>query len=54
MTDDEKRTVDVLLERIETAVGALPDRAGPTGTLIAEIIQSVNGIRSLLGVVRPH
>jgi hypothetical protein len=54
VTDQEKQQVDTLLGRIETAVGALPERDGPNARLIAEILQSVNGLRSLCGVVRAH
>lgn len=54
MTEQEKQQVDTLLGRIETAVGALPDRDGPNARLITEILQSVNGLRSLCGVVRTH
>ena len=54
MTDQEKQKADTLLSRIETATGEFPDRSGPNSVLIAEIIQSVNGLRSLLGLVRPH
>ena len=54
MTDQEKQKADMLLSRIELATGSLPERSGPNSTLITEIIQSVNGLRSLLGLVRPH
>jgi hypothetical protein len=54
MTDSERETAEALLNRIETAVGELPDRSGPNGVLIKSIIESVNGLRSLLSVVRAH
>lgn len=54
MTEPEKEKADVLLGRIETAVGEFPDRSGTNARLIAEILQLVNGLRSLIGVVRPH
>jgi hypothetical protein len=54
MTDQERATADRLLARIETAVGQLPNREGPHAVLITEILQSVNGLRSLMGVVRGH
>ena len=54
MTDAEKEKADTLLGRIETAAGEFPDRSGTNGVLIAEILQLVNGLRSLIGVVRPH
>ena len=54
MTDQEKQKADALLGRIEIATGEFHDRSGPNAVLIAEILQSVNGLRSLLGLVRPH
>jgi hypothetical protein len=36
------------------AVGAIPDRSGPNAALIKSIIESVNGLRSLLSVVKAH
>ncbi len=54
MTDQERDLADRLLGRIETAVGQIPERAGPNARLIKEIIESVNGLRSLMGVVREH
>lgn len=54
MTDQEKGAADALLSRIEAALGEFPDRTHQTGVLITEIIQAVNGLRSILGVVRPH
>jgi hypothetical protein len=32
----------------------LPERSGTNAVLIKTIIESVNGLRSLLGVVRTH
>ena len=54
MTDQEKQKADLLLSRIEIATGSFPDRSGPNAVLITEIIHAVNGLRSLLGLVRPH
>ena len=54
MTDQERETADRLLGRIETAIGQLPERTGPNAVLIKEVLESVNGLRSLMGVVRPH
>jgi len=54
MTDKEREAADRLLSRIEVAIGQLPNREGQNARLITEIIQSVNGLRSLLGVVRTH
>ena len=54
MTEKEKEEASRLLDQIELAAGELPDRSGAASKPIAEILQSVNGLRSLLGVVRPH
>jgi len=54
VTDQERETADRLLGRIEMAVGQLPNRDGLNARLIKEIIESVNGLRSLMGVVRAH
>jgi hypothetical protein len=54
MAEYDKTRVDALLSQIERAAGELPERSGVNGQLIAEIIQSVNGLRSVLDVVRPH
>jgi len=54
MTDQERQVADTLLSRIETATGEIQDRRGPNAVLIKSIIESVNGLRSLLSVVRPH
>ena len=54
MTDQEKQKAEELISRLEISVGQLFPRDGGNATLIAEMIQSLNGLRSLLGVVRPH
>ena len=54
MTPQEQSSADKLLSQIETAVGELPHRDGATASLIKSILESVNGLRSLLGVVRAH
>jgi len=53
MTEQEKQKADVLLAQIETATGEIADRK-TNAAVISEILQSVNGLRSLLGVVRTH
>jgi len=52
--DTDITTADKLLARIEVAVGELTPRDGQNAVLIKEIIESVNGLRALLGVVRTH
>jgi hypothetical protein len=45
---------DRLLARIEIAVGEITPRDARNASLIKEIIESVNGLRALLGVIRAH
>ena len=54
MTGVDTATAERLLSRIETAIGELMPRDGRNAALIKEIIESVNGLRSVLGVVRTH
>ena len=54
MTDQDKVKAEVLLSKLEVAVGQVFPRDGGNATLITEMIQSLNGLRSLLGLVRPH
>jgi hypothetical protein len=54
MTDQEKAQADALLDRIELATGEIHQRDGRNAALIVEIIQAVNGLRSLIGVVEAH
>lgn len=53
MTDQEKQKVDALIARLELSVGQLP-RDGGMASLVTEMIQTLNGLRSTLGLVRPH
>ena len=54
MTDQEKQKAEELISKLETAVGAIFPRDGGNASLIAGMIQSLNGLRSILGVIRPH
>ena len=54
MTDEERQKADVLISRLETVVGEIFPRDSPNAELIATMIQSLNGLRSVLGIVRPH
>ena len=54
MTDAERQKAEEYVSRLETAVGQIFPRDGGNATLIASMIQSLNGLRSLLGIVRPH
>lgn len=54
MTDQERQKAEQLISRLETSVGAIFPRDGGNAPLITEMIQTLNGLRSLLGIVRPH
>lgn len=54
MTDQERQKAEDLLSRLEVAVGQIFPRDGGNAGLLAEVIQTLNGLRSLLGLVRPH
>lgn len=54
VTDQERQKAEELISRIETAVGQIFPRDSGNSTLIASMLQSLNGLRSLVGVVRPH
>ncbi len=54
MTDQERQKAEELISRLELAVGQVFPRDGGNATLIATMIQTLNGLRSLLGIVRPH
>ena len=54
MTDQDKVKAEELLSKLEVAVGQVFPRDGGNATLITEMIQSLNGLRSVLGLIRPH
>ena len=54
MTDQERQQAETLINRLEIAVGEIFPRDGGNAGLIASMIQSLNGLRSTLGLVRPH
>ena len=54
MTDQDKQKADELVSRLELAVGQIFPRDSGNASLIAEMIQILNGLRSVLGIVRPH
>ena len=54
MTDQERQKAEDLISRLEIAVGAIFPRDAGNASLIATMIQTLNGLRSLLGIVRPH
>jgi hypothetical protein len=54
VTDVERQKAEDLISRLEVAVGQIFPRDGGNASLIASMIQTLNGLRSLLGIVRPH
>jgi hypothetical protein len=54
VTDQEKQKVDQLIGRLELAVGQIFPRDGGNASLITDMIQALNGLRSTLGLVRTH
>jgi hypothetical protein len=54
VTDAERQKAEEYVSRLETAVGQIFPRDGGNAALIASMIQTLNGLRSLLGIVRPH
>jgi hypothetical protein len=54
VTDQELQKAEDLISRLELSVGQIFPRDGGNASLVATMIQSLNGLRSLLGLVRPH
>ena len=54
VTDQERQKAEELISRLETAVGQIFPRDSANAGLIATMLQTLNGLRSLLGIVRPH
>ncbi len=54
MTDQERQKVEELISRLEILVGQVFPRDGGNASLITSMIQTLNGLRSALGLVRPH
>jgi hypothetical protein len=54
VTDQERQKADDLISRLELAVGQIFPRDGGNAALLASMIQTLHGLRSLLGVVKPH
>jgi hypothetical protein len=54
VTDQEKQKVDQLIGRLELAVGQIFPRDGGNASLITDMIQTLNGLRSALGLVKTH
>jgi hypothetical protein len=54
VTDQERQKADELISRLELSIGQMFPRDGGNAALLATMIQTVNGLRSLLGLVKPH
>jgi hypothetical protein len=54
VTEQEKQKVEELISRLEINVGQIFPRDGGNAALVSELIQTLNGLRSVLGLVRPH
>ncbi len=54
MTDEERQKAEDLLSRLEVSVGQIFPRDGGNAALLATMIQTLNGLRSLLALVKPH
>ena len=54
MTDQERQKAEELIGRLELTVGQIFPRDSANASLIATMIQTLNGLRSLLGLVRTH
>jgi hypothetical protein len=54
VTDQERVKAEELVSRLEVTVGQIFPRDAGNAALIATMIQTLNGLRSLLGIVRPH
>jgi hypothetical protein len=54
VTDQERQKAEELISRLEVSVGQVFPRDNANAALIASMIQTLNGLRSLLGLVRPH
>jgi hypothetical protein len=54
VTDQDRQKAEDLISRLETSVGQIFPRDGGNASLIAEMLQALNGLRSVLGLIRPH
>jgi hypothetical protein len=54
VTDQERQKAEELISQLEIAVGQIFPRDGGNASLIAMMIQNLNGLRSILNLVRPH
>jgi D-serine dehydratase len=54
VTDQERQKAEEMISRLETAVGQIFPRDNANAGLITSMLQTLNGLRSLLNLVRPH
>jgi hypothetical protein len=54
MTPQDQAAAERLLSQLEIAIGQFPVRDGTNAALLKTMLESVNGLRSLLGLVRTH
>jgi hypothetical protein len=54
VTDQERQKAEEMISRLEVSVGQVFPRDGGNAALLASMIQTLNGLRSLLGMVKPH
>jgi hypothetical protein len=54
VTDQERQKAEELISRLELSLGQVFPRDGGNAALITGMIQALNGLRSVLGIVRPH
>jgi hypothetical protein len=54
VTDQERQKAEELISRLELSVGQIFPRDSANAPLLATMIQTLNGLRSLLGMVKPH
>jgi len=51
VTDQERQKAEELISRLELSVGQIFPRDSGNAALLATMIQTLNGLRSLLGLV---
>jgi hypothetical protein len=54
VTDQERQKADEMISRLELSVGQMFPRDGGNAALLTTMIQTLNGLRSLLGLVKSH
>jgi hypothetical protein len=54
VNEQERQKAEELISRLELLVGQVFPRDGGNASLITSMIASLNGLRSVLGLVRPH